>query len=200
MNDKIATLKEIIENRRTIKPEEFNGSLIPEPVVEEILASANWAPTHGLTEPWRFFVFSGKDGVHQFGKLHADLYLQETPTEQFLQKKYDTFLQKPERSSHVIVLVMKRGDKDNIPEQEELAATACAVQNMLLMASAHRLAVYWGTGGMCYHPALKKHFGLREQDMVMGFLYMGYSDKEHPTGFRNTGIDEKITRVNAVNS
>jgi nitroreductase len=195
MNEKQALLKEVIESRRTIKPEEFNGRIIPETILQELLLSANWAPTHGYTEPWRFILFSGKKGVQQFGRLHADLYKQETPEEQFLQKKYDTLLHKPDLASHVIVIIMKRGDKENIPEQEEMAATACAVQNMLLTAAAYELAVYWGSGGMCYHPSLKKHFGLEEQDKIMGFLYMGYSDKEHPKGFRNTGIDEKVTRV-----
>ena len=200
MNKTAALLKEIIENRRTIKPEEFNGKMIPDETVKNILAGANWAPTHGLTEPWRFIVFAGMEGVQQFGKLHAELYKQETPSEQFLQKKYDTLLHKPDHASHLIVIVMKRGDKENIPEKEELAATACAVENILLMASTYELAVYWGTGGMCYHPSLKKHFGLRDEDKVMGFLYMGYSDKPHPNGFRNTDIEAKTTWINASGS
>ncbi|MDB5226098.1 MAG: nitroreductase [Bacteroidota bacterium] len=162
-------------------------------MIREILPAANWAPTHGLTEPWRFIIFSGKEGVQKFGQLHADLYKQETPEEQFLQKKYDKILHKPDHASHLIVIAMKRGKQENIPEQEELAATACAVQNILLTASTSGLATYWGTGGMCYHPSLKKYFGLGAEDKIMGFLYMGYSDKEHPKGFRHTGIEEKIT-------
>ena len=196
MIDKSAILKEIIENRRILKPEEFNGKIIPEDILQKVLEAANWAPTHGLTEPWRFIVFSGKKGVLQFGQLHAGLYKQETPEEHFLQKKYDTILHKPDHASHLIVIVMKRGDKENIPEQEELAATACAVQNMLLTASGFGLAVYWGTGGMCYHPSFKKHFELSEEDKIMGFLYMGYSDKEHTKGFRHTGMEEKTTWIN----
>ncbi len=193
MADKTSILKEIIENRRIIKPENYNGKIIPEEILREILPAANWAPTHGLTEPWRFIIYSGKDGVQNFGRMHADLYKKETPEVEFLQKKYEKILHKPDLASHLIVIVMHRGDKDNIPEQEELAATACAVQNILLTASTYGIAAYWGTGGMCYHPSLKKHFGLRKEDKIIGFLYLGYSDKEHPKGFRHTGIEEKTT-------
>ncbi len=186
------SISEIIHNRRTIKPEEFNGHKINNELFHTILESANWAPTHGYTEPWRFVVF---DDPKKFGQLHADLYQKETSAEQFLQKKYDTILHKPDLASHIIVVVMKRGQQQNIPEIEELAATACAAQNILLTASAHEVAAYWGTGGMCYHPSMKAHFGFGEEDKIMGFLYLGYTDKVWPEGQRNSTIEEKTTWI-----
>jgi len=194
MNEKLNILEDIIKNRRTVKPEEFNGKEIEDAVVEKILESANWAPTHGMTEPWRFIVYAGNAAVRKFALMHAEIYKSETPAEHFLQKKYDAILQKPALTSHLIVMVMKRGDRDNIPEQEELAATACAAQNILLTASTSGLAVYWGTGGMTYHDAMKKQFELGERDKIIGLLYLGYSDKPHPEGSRNSTIEEK-TRI-----
>ncbi|HRH58781.1 MAG TPA: nitroreductase [Chitinophagales bacterium] len=192
-------ISDIIKKRRTVKPEEFNGTIIHESDINELLAAANWAPTHGLTEPWRFIVFAGKEGVQQFGQIHASLYKQETSAEQFLQKKYDTILHKPDKASHLFIIVMKRGDRDNIPEIEELAATACAVQNILLVAAEKNIATYWGTGGMCYHPKMKSYFGFGEQDRIMGFLYLGYTDKTPADGFRNSSINEKTTWFNSSN-
>jgi nitroreductase len=191
MQTKVQLIRQLIAERRTIKPELFNGKSIAREIIEDMLESANWAPNHGLTEPWRFVVFSGREGVEQFGRIHADLYKQETPADQFLQKKYDTILHKPDKASHVVVIVMKRGENKNIPETEERAATACAVQNMLLTAQAYKLAAYWGTGGMCYHPALKAHFGFAEQDLVMGFLYLGYTDEAIPEGVRSSAVQAK---------
>ncbi|MFN8238539.1 MAG: nitroreductase [Chitinophagales bacterium] len=188
-----AQLKELIADRRTIKPEAFNGKQVPKDIVMDMLEAANWAPTHGMTEPWRFIVFSGKEGVQKFGQLHARIYQQETPSEHFLDKKYDTLLHKPDNASYVIVIVMKRGDNKNIPENEEMAATACAVQNMLLTAAAHGVAAYWGTGGMCYHPAMRNELGFGDQDRIMGFLFLGHTDAEHPKGNRTTPIEAKTT-------
>jgi nitroreductase len=195
MQEEINVLDKIISSRRTVKPEAFNGEIIPDEHILKILESANWAPTHGLTEPWRCIVFSGREGVQQFGKLHASLYKQGTPKEQFLEKKYDTLLHKPDKASHVIIVVMKRGEKKNIPEIEEIAATACATQNMLLTAHAHAISAYWGTGGMCYEAITHQHFKLEPEDKIMGFLYLGYSDITSVEGYRNSTIQEKTTWV-----
>ena len=39
----------------------------------QMLENANWAPTHKLTEPWRFTVFTG-DGLKTFAGLQASVY------------------------------------------------------------------------------------------------------------------------------
>ena len=49
----------IIRQRRTIKPKQFSDRSVDDGLIREILENANWAPTHGLTEPWRFTVFTG---------------------------------------------------------------------------------------------------------------------------------------------
>ena len=56
----VDALGSVIEKRRSIKPHSFTGEDIPVKVIEAILASTNWAPSHGKTEPWRFQVYSGQ--------------------------------------------------------------------------------------------------------------------------------------------
>lgn len=187
-------LKEIIATRRTIVPEVMNGNIIPEGLIDEILSSANWAPTHGLTEPWRFVVF-GPDQKDAFKQFHADLYRKvSTEKGEFLEINYEKIRNRAQNASHVIALVMKRGDNPKIPEIEEIAATAAAAQNVLLSAHAHDVACYWGSGGMTYHPEMKKFLGFEEQDKVMGLLFLGYTSEEHPKGKRRTEMDAKIIR------
>ena len=41
-------------------PSQFIDKEIEEKYLERILDSANWAPTHKKTEPWRFKVFKDK--------------------------------------------------------------------------------------------------------------------------------------------
>lgn len=54
--------------------------LKPDPVdrqlIERILEAANWAPSHGDTEPWRFTVFSG-EGRETLAELFTAAYLEE---------------------------------------------------------------------------------------------------------------------------
>jgi nitroreductase len=184
-------LAQLIKNRRTVKPAAMNGRRIPDETVEQLLALANWAPTHGYTEPWYFTVYSG-DGVKRFCAAHAELYKTYTPAAQYISGNYEKLLHQGDLASHIIAICMKRGDNPKIPEIEEIAAVACAVQNMWLGATALGLAAYWGSGGMTYTPAMQDYLGLRDQDKVLGFFYLGYTDQPVPEGRRLKPIAEKV--------
>lgn len=184
-------LTEIITNRRTVKPTGMNGKKISDDIIKQLLSLADWAPTHGYTEPWYFIVYSG-DGVKQFCLDHAELYKRHTPAAQFIPANYDKLLHQGDLASHIIAICMKRGDNPKIPEIEEIAAVSCAVQNMWLGATALQLAAYWGSGGMTYTPAMQDYLGLRDQDKVLGFFYLGYADGNIPEGRRIKPLTEKI--------
>ena len=183
---------DIIKIRRTIDPDLYSGEAISETIINQLLEGANWAPTHGLTEPWRFIVYN-QDKVQEFGDFHAELFKQQTPPELFLQKKYEKIKYRAKNCSHVIICVNKRGDKSTIPEIEEISATASAIQNMLLIATAYNIGTFWSTGGMCYHDAFKEYFGFNKEDKVLGIIYVGKYTMEHPEGKRNTGWEEKVS-------
>ena len=53
----------LIKSRRSFFPEKFvAGEDVPKAVINNILEAANWAPTHGNTEPWRFVVRRREEG------------------------------------------------------------------------------------------------------------------------------------------
>lgn len=187
-------VSEAIHARRNIKPELFNGEIIPEEDIEGILELANWAPNHGRTEPWRFFVFD-KSSIHEFAAVQEEVYRTHIPKEKFKEETAQKFAKRIEKVSHVIVVASARGNNPNIPVIEEIQATAIAVQNMWLGATERGISMYWGSGGPTYLPEFKAPFGLGESDQILGFLYLGYSD-EKIEGVRHTKIDAKVTRVN----
>lgn len=194
--NKIQILSEIIESRRTIVPEIMNGKIIPDKIVKEILSAANWAPTHGLTEPWRFVVFT-PETKDKFKETHAAMYKKvSTEKGDFQEINFEKIKNRAKNASHVIALVMKRGDNPKIPEIEEIAATAASVQNMLLTAHAHGVACYWGSGGMTYHPEMRTYLRFGENDRVMGLLFLGYTDQKELKGKRRTEIEDKINWIN----
>ena len=167
----------------------FNGNKIADEQIEQLLELADWAPTHTLSEPWRFVVYSGKK-VNDFSRQHALLYQQCTAAEKFMQGKFDGIIANGEKSSHLIVCMMKRSN-EKIPAMEEIAAASCAVQNILLGAAALDIATLWSTGGMTLTPAMKNHFQLSEQDEILGILFLGKTD-EHVEGKRKIALSEKI--------
>ncbi len=177
----------------------MNGKLIPDETIMELLELAHWAPTHGKTEPWQFFVYSGA-AMKQFAADHADLYWNNTPEDKRMEGTREKLARNTDKASHLIIAVMKRGNNEKIPQVEEIAAASAAVQNILLGAAALDIAALWSTGGMVHKPALAQYLGLGKDDMVMGLLFLGYTDEPAREGSRATHVSEKITWNNeAIN-
>ena len=188
-NNNFDILRQIVESRRTTKPATMNGNRISDEVIKQLLELAIWAPTHGRTEPWAFFVYTGQS-LSEFGKMHAETYWNNTPEEKRNIATYEKLMQVVDKPSHLIVAVMKKGGNQKIPVLEEIAAASAAIQNILLGASALGIASMWNTGGMTHMPALKQQLGLSADDLVLGLLYLGYVDDNNQKGFRNKSINE----------
>jgi len=163
----------IIKNRRSIMPNQFNDNLIEENDLNKILEVANWAPTHKKTEPWRFKVFKN-NSKEKLGNFLADKYRQTA--ENFSKYKYGKIKEKITKSSVVIAICMQRDLKKSVPEWEEIASVSMSVQNMWLMASKLGIGSYWSTPSLMNH--LGDHISLLEGEKCLGFFYMGnYSGK-----------------------
>ena len=186
----IAVVTRLIESRRSIKPADFSDRRVEDAQVWQMLRNANWAPTHGLTEPWRFFVFTDAARL-KLGQLLAEIYYQVTPSASQKPAKAAKLLSNAERSSHLIVIAMKRQVSEKIPEVEEIEAVACAMQNLHLTATAMGVAGYWSSGKSICSDQLRQHLGLRSGDRVLGLFYVGYSSTNWPTGSR-APVEEKV--------
>ena len=185
-------IEKVIKLRRSIKPLQMNGKKVPDDLVKKFLEMANWAPTHGYTEPWYFMVYSG-DKVKQFCIDHANLYKDITPEDKFMSASYEKISHTGDMASHIIVAIMKRGTNPKITALEEISASAAAIQNLLLSATANGVASFWSTGGLTYNPALKNYLELKADDQIMGLLYLGYSDQPAAEGRRIKPLEEKVS-------
>lgn len=188
-------ISKLLRNRRSIYPAQYSGEVIKKEIIDEILENANWAPTHKMSEPWRFTVFTG-DGLKMLANFMSELYKKVTTANgTFEEKKYETLQSKPLLASHVIAIGMKRDEKERLPEIEEVEAVACAVQNMYLTASAYGVGCYWGSGGVTYFEEAKPFFGLGEKDKLLGFMYFGMPKGKWPRSKRKP-IQDKVNWVN----
>ncbi|MBL57603.1 MAG: nitroreductase [Flavobacteriales bacterium] len=183
MKHSLSDIKALIQDRRTIKPEDFKPRKVLDDQLREILNSARWAPTHGMTEPWHFVIFQ-ENALIDLGKFMADTYNHATSSEEFNQKKFDKLLNRPQLSSVVIAICMKRQEIEKIPEIEEIEAVACAVQNMHLTATAYGLGGYWSSGAVCYSEEMKTFLNLQPKDKCLGLFYLGYPNIDWPKKHR----------------
>ena len=180
----------LIRHRRTIKPKDFSDRGVDDAILRELLENANWAPTHGLTEPWRFAVFSG-DARARLAEFLASTYQAVTPNEQFRQTKYEGMRVNATLAQVVIVIGMKRQSSQKISEQDEMQAVACAVQNMHLTAAAYGLGAFWSTNAAATSDQMRDYAGLGEKDRALGLLYLGYPAGDWPAATREP-IEAKI--------
>lgn len=177
-------LNELIYERRSIFPQDYTGEKVNDDVVKQILENARWAPTHKMTEPWRFVVFTG-DGIRALAKMQSDIYKSVTEADgTFKEGNYQKLQTKPLLSSHIIAILMKRDERKSVPEVEETGAVFCAIQNMYLTVSAYGLGAYLSTGGVTYFDEAKDAFGLEPEDRLIGFFHIGVPKREYPAGRR----------------
>ena len=188
-------IDKVILGRRSVYQQQYSGERVDDAIINKILHNANWAPTHKLTEPWRFIVFSG-DGLKKLASFQADLYKKVTSLDgTFKEDRYQNLLTKPMLSSHIIAVCMKRDEKKSVPEIEEIGAVFCAIENMYLTATAYGVGCYLSTGGITYFEDAKEFFGLEKEDRLIGFFHLGMSRIELPNGKRRP-IEEKVVWVN----
>jgi len=180
-------ISKIIKTRRAVYPSQFRGGDITKKTINIILENANSAPTHRMTQPWFFKVYKSEN-KNKLGLEMAEAYEQYSNTQSELKKK--KIIEKCYQSNCIIVIFMQRDSKESVPEWEEIAATAMAVQNMWLTCVEYKIGCYWSTPK--YVKKMNKFFKLKENERCLGFFYMGKYDhsdlisKERESVFNKT--------------
>ncbi|QIF03185.1 nitroreductase [Roseimicrobium sp. ORNL1] len=173
-HDTQSIITEVIRSRRSIKPFDMDASrAVDKSLILELLENANHAPTHGLTEPWRFHLFTG-DSRRTLAETMARLYRETTPEAEFREDKMRKMSENPLLAGAVIVLGMARRGGAKIPELEEIEAVACAVQNLALSVTASGLAGYWSSPPLVYTRQFADWLGLGPEDRCLGLFYLGW--------------------------
>jgi len=182
-------LEKIIKNRRSIMPESRHK--LGDDEIIKLLELADWAPTKGQTEPWRFIVYGGA-AVKAFCRQHAALYRIHTSLSDFEDTVFEGITHFGDKTSHMILVYMKRDPKRRVSLVEELSATAASIQNMLLGAESLGINTLWYTGGLVMHQTMKDYLGLGAEDQILGILNLGYSPKKRKAGKRKTAMEKKV--------
>lgn len=146
--------------------------------VQDLLRAAVTAPDHGAVRPWRFVVIEGDDRA-KLGEVFAHALRSRDPdaSPDALAKE----LNRPLRAPMVIaVLARVVLDRPNVPPVEQIAATACAAQNMMLAAEAKGFGAIMLTGKNAQDPIVKKFFNLAPADEIVSFVYLGKPEGAQP--------------------
>ena len=162
-----------------------NGKLTdPAPDAETLqlaFAAAARAPDHQALRPWRVFVVRG-EARERLGELMADSVRRVNPdisADELAKTKGKAF-----RAPMVLVVAAVVQPHPKVPAIEQVLSTGTAAHALLLTLQARGFSSIWRTGGFAYDPELKRAFGLRPEDAIVGFIYTGTAKQPVPNSTR----------------
>jgi nitroreductase len=93
-----------------------------------------------------------------------------------------------------LVVVLLRRDPDPFRDRENYAATACAIQNLMLAATHEGLGSKWGTGGVTRDAQTAAILGVdTASEEVVGFISLGKPELV-PT-MERPPVEDHVTRL-----
>ena len=180
----------LIRRRRSVYPKSYRlDQNIERAELETLLEAARWAPTHRMTEPWRFVVFHSAESRARLGEFLADYYRSHTPPEAFSEEKYRKAGENPGKAGAVLAIVLQRDPELRVPEFEEIAAVSMAVQNMWLLCADMGLGAYWSTPQAALES--DRFLELEAGQRCLGLFYIGRHDMPEMPGKRSS-MDDKV--------
>ena len=138
--------------------------------LDNIFKAAFRAADHGVLRPWRFLKIEGASR-NRLGDLFAQAMAADNPD--VGPEKLTSLRRKPLRAPLILVCISCIKEHPKVPEIEQDMSTAAATQNMLLAAFAQGLGAMWRTGSMAYNDTVKQGLGLKPNEKIIGFLYLG---------------------------
>ena len=165
-------IDEIIKKRSAVYPKEYLDKPLEKELILELLELANRAPSHRKTEPWRFRIFHGKESLSKLSEYLGTDYLSQIKEGEFSEFRLNKIKKKPLQSGAVIAIVMHRDVEERVPEWEEIAAVAMAIQNIWLACTERNIGCYWSSPSSMTQRS-SEFLALGEREKCLGMLYMG---------------------------
>ena len=145
-----------ISSRRTIK--DFTGAPVERSVLTALVTAATCAPTHRLTQPWRFYVCDQTAIQRLEAFLIATPAIAAVPDAAKGQAKLAKLRERLGSLGAMVFVTWTRAT-DPVIDLEDHAAASAAVQNLLLAATAMGLGSFWSTNPALGHPETLRWLG-----------------------------------------
>ncbi len=161
----------LIQHRHTVLPL-WLSEPGPDPAqLDMILRAAAAAPDHGELVPWRFVLIPAA-ARGRLAEVFAQALLERDPAataHQIAQARQKAF-----RAPLLMLAVVRTGSAgDEIPAIERVISAGCAIQNMLLMATAMGFASALTSGKALPAAGMRTLFTLAEDEQALCFVNIG---------------------------
>lgn len=172
----------LMRARQTILPKRLAEPGPDAAQLAQILEAAASAPDHGRLLPWRFILVPAKVRALLAEQFVAALQERDA---QALPEQLEQAREKAFRSPCLMLLVVNGdcGDPE-VDLSERLLSAGCAVQNILLMATALGFGSALTSGKALKAQGLRQLFGLAASDHALCFVSLGSVQSRKPAHAR----------------
>ncbi len=153
-----------------------------------LIAAAGRVADHSSLRPWRLIELRGDDRL-VLGKAIAKAQRDRKPST------------KPMRAPLLIAVVASYRKSGKVPRWEQEAVASGVAHMLSLLLDEAGWGVIWRTGGYTRSKAVAKAHGLKKNEELLGWLYVGGKPEGKGPG-RRKGIDPEamISRMPSRNS
>lgn len=130
------------------------GELLP------LITAAGRVADHSSLKPWRLIELRGDDR-HRLGAAIAKAEGASHPSS------------KPLRASLLIAVVVSFRKSEKVPRWEQEAVASGVAHTLSLLLDEAGWGVIWRTGGYTRSKAVAKAHGLKKNEQLLGWLYVG---------------------------
>lgn len=164
--------REIFRRRRSVYA--YLDQDVPRAVLEQAMLDACHAPNHHRTSPWRFFVIPREARAALASAYAAAARRTGRDEARAVQRASDAPV------NIVVACVPAVGNPRVVPD-EEVFATAAAVQNLLLSLAAAGVDTLLTTGELAQSPEVGALVGLADAPArLLGVINVGYRNPQRP--------------------
>lgn len=181
----------LLSTRRSVSARNMTG---PGPSADELdrmLAVASRVPDHGKLSPWRFVVYEG-DARARAGKGLAHVLIARGAEQERVDFAETALLRAPV----VVAVVSTAKDHPKIPLWEQHMSAGAACMNLLNAAHAMGYVANWLTDWFAFDAEGKALLGIRAEEQVAGYVYIGTA-AEPPQERPRPALADIVTRWSA---
>lgn len=177
----------LIHSRQTILPKRLGDPGPDARQLDLIVRAASAAPDHDRLLPWRFVLVPAPARTALADAFEQALVARDA---QAMPEQREQAREKAFRAPVLMLAIIRQPAGDpppaageeprDVPESERVLSAGCAIQNMLLMATALGFGSALTSGKALQAPALRRLFGLSPHEQALTFISIGTPTQRKP--------------------
>jgi nitroreductase len=180
----VDTARALIHARQTILPKRLAAPGPDGRELDLILEAAAAAPDHRALLPWRFVIVPASERA-RLAEVFAQALLERDPSAEPAQLAQAR--EKAYRAPLLLLAIVRLsgdGEDDDVMPAERMVSAGCAIQNMLLMATAQGFGSSLTSGKALSSPGLRNLFGVSPREQALCFISIGTVASHKPMRVR----------------